>query len=133
APQDLRTKIENCARTAEDFTRLYYASLDNRRHQMGRLYINTAVFSWNGNGATGREMIERYFTELPSSAHQMTNLDAQPIMEECVGAQLTYVILASGTVKYGDQPMRNFQQSFIVTADGDKWKIVSDCYRLQEV
>ncbi|KAH8290377.1 hypothetical protein KR054_002374, partial [Drosophila jambulina] len=131
--QELRTKIENCARTAEDFTRLYYASLDNRRHQMGRLYINNAIFSWNGNGATGREMIERYFVELPSSTHQMTNLDAQPIMDECVGTQLTYVILASGTVKFGDQPLRNFQQSFIVTADADKWKIVSDCYRLQDV
>lgn len=30
--QELKNKVEACCRTAEDFTRLYYASLDNRRH-----------------------------------------------------------------------------------------------------
>ncbi|KAH8402404.1 hypothetical protein KR009_011830, partial [Drosophila setifemur] len=130
---ELKSKVESCARTAEDFTRLYYASVDNRRHQMGRLYIDTAIFSWNGNGANGREMIERYFMELPSSSHQLATLDAQPILDPAVANQLTYLILTGGTVKFLDQPVRNFQQSFIVTADNDKWKIASDCYRLQEV
>ncbi|KAH8280552.1 hypothetical protein KR018_009799, partial [Drosophila ironensis] len=130
--QELKTKIETCARTAEDFTRLYYASVDSRRHQMGRLYIDTAVFSWNGNGATGRDMIERYFVELPSSIHQMLTLDAQPIMDPLVANQLTYLIMTSGTVKFVDHAMCNFQQSFIVTAENDKWKIASDCYRLQQ-
>ncbi|XP_034114327.1 NTF2-related export protein-like [Drosophila nasuta] len=129
---ELRTKVEAACRTAEDFTRLYYASLDNRRHQMGRLYIDSATFSWNGNGATGRETIERYFEELPSSRHQLTTLDAQPILDAAVGNQTTYIILASGTVKYSDQAARNFQQSFVITAENDKWKIASDCYRLQE-
>ncbi|XP_060655929.1 NTF2-related export protein-like [Drosophila nasuta] len=129
---ELRTKVEAACRTAEDFTRVYYASLDNRRHQMGRLYIDSATFSWNGNGATGRETIERYFKELPSSRHQLTTLDAQPILDAAVGNQNTYIILASGTVKYSDQAARNFQQSFVLTAENDKWKIASDCYRLQE-
>ncbi|KAH8318306.1 hypothetical protein KR074_002046 [Drosophila pseudoananassae] len=130
--KELKSKIESCARTAEDFTRLYYASVDNRRHQMGRLYIDNAIFSWNGNGATGREMIERYFLELPNSSHQLGTLDAQPILDSAVGNQLTYLVMASGTVKFADQTIRNFQQSFIVTAENDKWKIASDCYRLQE-
>ncbi|EDW62770.1 NTF2-related export protein-like [Drosophila novamexicana] len=129
---ELKAKVEACCRTAEDFTRLYYASLDNRRHQMGRLYIDTANFSWNGNGAQGRETIERYFLELPSSRHQLTTLDSQPILDPAVGGQTTYIILASGTVKYAEQQMRTFQQSFVITAENDKWKIASDCYRLQE-
>ncbi|KAL7730965.1 hypothetical protein ACLKA6_014198 [Drosophila palustris] len=129
---ELKNKVETCCRTSEDFTRLYYASLDNRRHQMGRLYIDSATFSWNGNGAQGRETIERYFLELPSSRHQLTTLDSQPILDAAVGNQSTYIILASGTVKYAEQPMRNFQQSFVITAENDKWKIASDCYRLQE-
>ncbi|KAL7730964.1 hypothetical protein ACLKA6_014198 [Drosophila palustris] len=113
---ELKNKVETCCRTSEDFTRLYYASLDNRRHQMGRLYIDSATFSWNGNGAQGRETIERYFLELPSSRHQLTTLDSQPILDAAVGNQSTYIILASGTVKYAEQPMRNFQQSFIAGA-----------------
>ncbi|XP_017070518.1 NTF2-related export protein [Drosophila eugracilis] len=130
---ELKAKIESCARTADTFTRLYYASVDNRRHQIGRLYLDNATFSWNGNGATGREMIERYFLELPTSNHQMTTLDAQPILDPAVANQLTYIIMSSGTVKFAQEPVRNFQQTFIVTAENDKWKIASDCYRLQEV
>ncbi|XP_032594649.1 NTF2-related export protein isoform X2 [Drosophila grimshawi] len=99
---------------------------------MGRLYIESANLSWNGNGAQGRENIERTFLELPSSRHQLTTLDSQPVLDAAVGGQTTYVILASGTVKYGDQSQRNFQQSFVITAENDKWKIASDCYRLQE-
>ncbi|XP_030387225.1 NTF2-related export protein isoform X1 [Scaptodrosophila lebanonensis] len=129
---ELKSKVEACSRTAEDFTRIYYASFDNRRQHMGRLYIDNAIFSWNGNGANGRDMIERYFSELPSSSHQLSTLDAQPILDAAVSNQLTYLILASGTVKYAEQPMRWFQQSFIITAENEKWKIASDCYRLQE-
>ncbi|ALC43441.1 Nxt1 [Drosophila busckii] len=129
---ELKTKVESACRTAEEFTRLYYASLDNRRHQLGRLYIDSATLSWNGNGAKGREIIERFFLELPQSQHQMTTLDAQPILDGAVGSQTTYLIMTGGTVKFLDQPVRNFQQNFVVTAENDKWKIASDCYRLQE-
>ncbi|EDV99104.1 NTF2-related export protein [Drosophila grimshawi] len=129
---DLKSKIEACCRTAEDFTRLYYATLDNRRAQMGLLYLDGANLSWNGNGAQGRETIEKFLKELPTSRHQMTTLDAQPILDPSVGEQRTYTILASGTVKFADHPVRNFQQSFLITAENDKWKIFSDCYRIQE-
>jgi len=77
--------------------------------QIGRLYLDNATLSWNGNGATGREMIERYFLELPTSSHQMNTLDAQPIIDPAVANQLTYLILASGTVKFAHQSIRNFQ------------------------
>jgi len=42
------------------------------------------------------------------------------------------MIQASGTVKYQDKTAKTFQQNFVVTAQGDKWKIVSDCFRVQE-
>ncbi|EDW62769.2 NTF2-related export protein [Drosophila virilis] len=130
--RDLRAKIEACNRTAEEFTRLYYASLDNRRHQMGRLYIESAKLTWNGNGALGREPIEKQFLDLPPSRHQLTTLDSQPILDPAVGDQITYMVLGSGTVKYAEHPTCIFQQSFVITAENDKWKIASDCYRLQE-
>ncbi|ALC39506.1 maker486 [Drosophila busckii] len=129
---ELKSTVESACRTAEDFTRLYYASLDNRRHQLGRLYIDSATLSWNGNGSKGREVIERFILELPQSQHQLTSLDAQPILDGAVGTQTTYLIMAGGTVKFSDQPVRNFQQNFVITAENEKWKIASDCYRLQE-
>lgn len=100
---------------------------------MGCLYLESATLSWNGNGAQGRATIERFFMELPSSSHQVTTFDAQPVLDAVVGDQSTHVVLVGGTVKFIEQSMRrNFQQSFVITKENGKWKIVSDCYRLQE-
>lgn len=42
------------------------------------------------------------------------------------------MILVCGFVKFQERVSRPFQQNFMITAQGDKWKIVSDCFRLQE-
>lgn len=99
---------------------------------MNRLYLDNGLFVWNGNGASGKDNIQKYFIELPSSEHNISTLDAQPIVDEAVGGQLTYLIQAGGTVRYTDHPVKPFQQTFIITAQEDKWKIASDCYRLQD-
>lgn len=52
--------------------------------------------------------------------------------DSAVGGQPTFLIQVSGTVKFQDKSPKSFQQTFMVTAQGDKWKIVSDCFRLQE-
>jgi len=49
-----------------------------------------------------------------------------------VGNQLTFLILVCGFVKFQEKISRPFQQNFMITAQGDKWKIASDCFRLQE-
>ena len=99
---------------------------------MNRLYLDSTIFVWNGNGACGKDNIQKYFNELPASVHTISTLDAQPIVDEAVGDQLTFLIQTGGIVKYADQPRKPFQQSFIITAQDDKWKIVSDCYRFQD-
>lgn len=99
--QELRTKIDQACRTAEEFTKLYYESLDKRRYVsctniphfptlsdvyfsslqqlMSRLYMDTAILIWNGNGIEGKDQIQNFWTELPSSDHSVITLDAQPI------------------------------------------------------
>lgn len=69
---------------------------------------------------------------LPASEHILLCLDAQPVVDDAVAGQLTYLIAAAGTVKFQDNASKPFQQTFIITAQGDKWKIVSDCFRLQD-
>lgn len=46
--------------------------------------------------------------------------------------QFTLFIQAAGSVQLGGSETKPFQQTFLITAVGDKWKIVSDCFRLQE-
>uniref|UniRef100_A0A182JE74 NTF2-related export protein n=1 Tax=Anopheles atroparvus TaxID=41427 RepID=A0A182JE74_ANOAO len=130
--QVMRTKIDTACITAEAFTKLYYESVDKKRHQMARLYMDNGLLAWNGNGANGKDEIQKYFQELPRSEHNITTLDSQPIVDDAVSSQLTFLIQVSGTVRFGDTPMKPFQQTFMITAQGDKWKIVSDCFRLQD-
>lgn len=99
---------------------------------MCRLYLDNGLLVWNGNGATGKDNIQKYFQDLPSSEHSITTLDAQPIIDDSTSGQPTFLIQVSGNVKFQNNPTKPFQQTFMVTAQGDKWKIASDCFRLQD-
>ncbi|XP_017086119.1 NTF2-related export protein-like isoform X2 [Drosophila eugracilis] len=129
---EIKNKVEICASRVRNFAVLYYTFIDKKRHQIGSLYLENATISWNGNGANGREMIVRFIDGLPPSKHYFTNVDAQPILDPVVGELTTYLIQVGGNVEFGDQSPRFFQQSFIVTIENDFWKIISDCYRMQD-
>ncbi|XP_055383354.1 NTF2-related export protein [Condylostylus longicornis] len=129
---ELKSKIEQAVRTAEDFTRLYYKYLDKQRNQLSRLYLENGLLVWNGNGISGKDNIQKYVEELPDSDHHLGILDAQPYVDNAVSGQPTLLIQSGGNVKYTNHPSKPFQQTFVITAQGDKWKIVSDCYRLQD-
>lgn len=128
----MKNKIELACRTADDFTRLYYKHFDKMRTQINRLYLDSGLLVWNGNGVNGKDNIQKYIVELPTTEHYCSVLDAQPITDDTVTGQTTILIQTGGTVKYTDHPQKPFQQTFVITAEGDKWKIVSDCYRLQD-
>ncbi|XP_037953458.1 NTF2-related export protein [Teleopsis dalmanni] len=130
---ELRAKIDMCSQTAETFTSLYYNAVDKRRHQVSRLYLDNATYIWNGNPFIGKDKIQSFFLELPASEHNITTLDAQPIIDESMTGTTTVIIKAAGTIKYQDQPTKAFCQTFVVTAVENKWKIASDIFRLQEV
>ncbi|KAF4527751.1 hypothetical protein B566_EDAN013159 [Ephemera danica] len=49
-----------------------------------------------------------------------------------VGGNITLNLLVAGLVRYSDLRPTPFTQDFMITAQEDKWKIVSDCFRLQE-
>ncbi|XP_067003080.1 NTF2-related export protein isoform X2 [Anabrus simplex] len=130
--QDFKSKVDQACRTAEDFTKHYYESVDRRRHLLSRYYLDTAVLVWNGNGTVGKEQIQKFFEDLPTSQHTLTSLDSQPVLGAVVANQLTFLMQVGGFVKFQERASRPFQQNFMITAEGDKWKIVSDCFRLQE-
>jgi len=129
---EFRAKVEESSRTAEEFTKLYYDSVDKKRHQMSRLYLDNAIVVWNGNGTTGKDNIQKYFQDLPSTEHNITTLDAQPVIDEATLNQKTLLVMVSGVFRLQGNSQKPFQQTFMITAQGDKWKIVSDCFRIQD-
>ncbi|XP_043518090.1 NTF2-related export protein isoform X2 [Frieseomelitta varia] len=124
--QDLKTKIDQACRTAEEFTKLYYESLDKRRYLISRLYLDTATLIWNGNGIEGKDNIQKFWTDLPPSDHSVFTLDAQPITGPEMADQLTFLVKVGGQVKYDDKISKPFSQCFLIAAMGDKWKITPE-------
>lgn len=51
---------------------------------MSRLYLDTGLLAWNGNGVTGNENILKFMIDLPPTDHIINTLDAQPILGELV-------------------------------------------------
>lgn len=92
--------------------------------------MDTALLVYNGNGFSGNDAIAKFIAEMPPTEHNLTTIDAQPIIDSAAGK--TILIQVSGTVKLGGQRSKAFQQTFTVTALMEKWKIVTDCFRLQE-
>lgn len=92
--------------------------------------MDEALFVYNGNGFNGNEEIAKFIIAMPTTEHSLSTVDAQPILDSSAGR--TILIQVSGTVKIAMAKSKAFQQSFTVTANNNKWKVVTDCFRLQE-
>lgn len=125
------TKLDEVSRTATKFGELFYDHLDKKRHQLFRLYMDNAICVFNGNGTTGKDAIQKFYQDLPITETAIASLDAQPIVDELASNQNTILVMASGVMRLGNQ-QKSFQQTFVITAQEDKWKIVSDCFRIQD-
>lgn len=99
---------------------------------MSRLYLDNAIAVWNGNGITGKDNIQKFITDLPNTEHSVSTLDAQPVIDEATSNQKTMLIMVSGISRIHGNQQKQFQQTFMITAQGDKWKIVSDDFRIQD-
>lgn len=116
---------------ATDFTKLYYEHVDQKKLGLNKLYMDNGIFVYNGNGFNGKEAITKFIMEMPSTKHELFTVDAQPILDASAGR--TVLIQVSGTVKIGGHRSKAYQQTFTLTADvNDKWKIVTDTFRLQD-
>eukprot|EP00096_Caligus_rogercresseyi_P003487 TRINITY_DN1657_c0_g1_i1.p1 TRINITY_DN1657_c0_g1~~TRINITY_DN1657_c0_g1_i1.p1 ORF type:complete len:139 (-),score=54.81 TRINITY_DN1657_c0_g1_i1:209-625(-) len=125
-----KSAIELATSTAEQFMKLYYERLDTNRHKIGKIYLDNATMSWNGSKNDGVSGIQSFLLEkVPSSEHELYSLDAHPVMDFAVDGQTTVIVQAAGNVKYPSQKPKQFTQTFILTAQGDKWKVVTDVFR----
>jgi NTF2-related export protein 1/2 len=127
--QALKDQINEAARAGDEFTTIYYDHVDKKK-PINKLYMDNGLLVYNGNGFTGSANIAKFLSELPLTHHTISTLDAQPIVDTSAGK--TILIQTSGIVKIENNRSRAFQQTFLVTAQGDKWKIVTDTFRLQD-
>jgi NTF2-related export protein 1/2 len=98
---------------------------------MEKLYMDNGLLVWNGNGFNGNVAIQKFYREVPTTEHILTTIDAQPIIDQSAGSE-TFLIQTSGTVKIDGKRSKAFQQTFTITQFQSKYKIVTDCFRLQD-
>lgn len=115
-----------------EFVKLYYETLDSRRHMLSKLYMEDATMSWNGNGVQGNQQIKKFYEELPNCETTVNCVDAQALIEEIALKQTTIVVLVLGAIRFDNKPMRTFQQNFMLTVQNGNWNVVTDCFRFQE-
>jgi len=129
-----KAQIENACSTAEEFCKNFFERIDNKRHTIEKLYLESATLSWNGNKIEGASTIQKFLLDkIPSkSVHRLLSMDAQPIASAFTGGQTTILVQVAGSVQYQKIKPKPFQQNFLLTAQGDFWKIATDTFRHQE-
>ena len=89
-----KAQIENACSTAEEFCKNFFERIDNKRHTIEKLYLESATLSWNGNKIEGASTIQKFLLDkIPSkSAHRLLSMDAQPIASAFTGGQTTILV-----------------------------------------
>lgn len=128
----LQQEGDEAAKAGEEFARLFYETLEKRRHLVGNLFLDAGNLVWNGNPHNSKEAIGKFYESLPSCEVELAYVDAQPIRGEFVQGQTTIHVVAAGQVKFSGKRWIPFSESFVLTAQNKVWKIVVDTFRFQE-
>ncbi|XP_052280260.1 NTF2-related export protein 2-like [Dreissena polymorpha] len=134
--EGLHLQIEEACQAAQEFSRLYYETIDKKRHLLTKLYQDNAEAGWNGNILKGKEAILKFYDDLPSSEHKIESLDCQPMSGPISAGQLYIIVKTFGTVKFPNNALKSFHQSFLLTPEtisgNNFWKIARDTCRFQD-
>lgn len=122
-------KVTQACDDGKKFAEIFYEKLDKNRTGISGLYLATANLVWNGNFVNGKDQIVSFYEGLPSSETSLQSLDAQPVLDlPEFGGQFTINVVCGGRMKFGTRS-KFFTESFMLTAENNTWKIVSDTYR----
>ncbi|XP_050417400.1 NTF2-related export protein 1 [Patella vulgata] len=126
--EDFRARVELASQAGEEFYQLFYDTVDKKRHLLKKLYEESATCVWNGNTFKGATDIVQFYESLPITQHNITSINAVPLLESLTPGQTTIVVTVFGTVKY-DKQTKSFYQNFTLSSHSTVWKIISDVFR----
>ncbi|EFE40737.1 hypothetical protein TRV_04510 [Trichophyton verrucosum HKI 0517] len=128
---------------AKQFVEFYYKTFDENRGNLGSLYRDQSMLTFETTSIQGAVAILEKLTSLPFEkvAHQVATLDAQPsnenggIMVMVTGALLVWNILILLITHYSrvdDSPApMNYSQTFQLLPDGaGSYFVFNDVFRL---
>jgi len=117
---------------AQKFSKLFYETYDKDRNKLKTFYLENAQLVWNGNSVANLDNILTFLNALPSSTIELLCLDAQPVDDAVTDKKTTMMVTAQGKIKFHGRSFVAFNETFIMTENEQKWKIVSDIFRSQD-
>lgn len=123
---DMTLKITQACESGTKFAKLFYEKLDKHRHAVGQLFHESASLVWNGNQINSKNNIIEFYGKLPTVETNLESIDAQPTT--FFNEQAKILVLCAGTMKIARRNF-SFTETFILQAENNVWKIISDTYR----
>lgn len=117
---------------AQKFSKLFYETYEKDRNKLKTFYLENAQLVWNGNSVANLDNILTFLNALPSSTIELLCLDAQPVDDAVTDKKTTMMVTAQGKIKFHGRSFVAFNETFIMTENEQKWKIVSDIFRSQD-
>lgn len=122
-------KINQACTSGKSFAELFYEKLDKSRHSLGSLFHDSAILIWNGHQQKGKPAILSFFDQLPTSTTSIFSIDAQPVEHIPAEHQATILVTCSGKMLFNGETTKFFHESFMLSAQNNTWKIVTETYR----
>jgi len=109
----------------QQFAQFYYRTFDENRTQVGQLYHDAAIMTFEGNRIETKLKISEHLGGLPfrSIQHVPTTVDCQP-------TEGGVLVLVNGQLKTDDDPPHSFSQLFVLRNLNGAWCVTNDLFRL---
>lgn len=114
---------------AKQFVDFYYQTFSSGRQNLGPLYRESSMLTFEGSPIQGTPAILEKLTSLPFQKvqHKVTTLDAQPSSTTVAGLLVSVTGLL--LVDDSENPL-NFSQVFQLLPEGDSYYVFNDIFRL---
>lgn len=113
---------------AQQFTQFYYNQFDSDRSQLGNLYRDESMLTFETSQLQGAKNIVEKLVSLPFQkvGHRITTLDAQP-----ASPNGDVLVMITGDLLIDDeQNPQRFSQVFHLIPDGNSYYVFNDIFRL---
>ncbi|ODQ63187.1 nuclear transport factor 2 [Nadsonia fulvescens var. elongata DSM 6958] len=114
---------------AEQFTTFYYQQFDQDRSQLGNLYRDSSMLTFETTQVQGTKDIVEKLVSFPFQkvAHRISTLDAQPGSPN--GGDVIVMVTGDLLIDEEQNPQR-YSQVFHLMPDGASYYVFNDIFRL---
>lgn len=120
--------------SVHQFTGHYYKMIQHSRHNIEKLYHDSASLLYAGNLYKTKAQIVKLIQNTPPCSHTVDTVDCQEVGLKYTNGKKTILVVVTGTVKYeSEKKLKGFHQTFTIVNMDQKWKIMSETIRLHSL